>query len=88
MYDAMFDNWSYGFRPKRNAHQAILQTQSFLQHGYTWVVELDLAKFFDKVNHDKLMGLLMKRIEDKRVLKLIRSYLTTGIMEEGLVHRA
>ena len=85
MYDATFDNWSYGFRPKRNAHQAILQAQNFLQQGYIWVVELDLAKFFDKVNHDKLMGLLMKRIEDKRVLKLIRSYLTTGIMEDGLV---
>ena len=85
MYDATFDNWSYGFRPKRNAHQAILQAQSFLQQGYIWVVELDLAKFFDKVNHDKLMGLLMKRIEDKGVLKLIRSYLTTGIMEDGLV---
>jgi group II intron reverse transcriptase/maturase len=85
MYDATFDNWSYGFRPKRNAQQAILQAQSFLQQGYIWVVELDLAKFFDKVNHDKLMGLLMKRIEDKRVLKLIRSYLTTGIMEDGLV---
>ncbi|HSU51026.1 MAG TPA: group II intron reverse transcriptase/maturase [Segetibacter sp.] len=85
LYDATFDNWSYGFRPKRNAHQAILQAQNFLQQGYIWVVELDLAKFFDKVNHDKLMGLLMKRIEDKRVLKLIRSYLTTGIMEDGLV---
>lgn len=85
MYDPTFDNWSYGFRPKRNAHQAILQAQSFLQQGYIWVVELDLAKFFDKVNHDKLMGLLMKRIEDKGVLKLIRKYLTTGIMEDGLV---
>src|SRR5215210_6642685 len=85
MYDATFDNRSYSFRPKRNAHKAIVQAQSFLQQGYIWVVELDLAKFFDKVNHDKLMGSLMKRIEDKRVLKLIRSYLTTGIMEDGLV---
>src|SRR5215210_1472277 len=85
MYDATFDNRSYSFRPKRNAHKAIVQAQSFLQQGYIWVVELDLAKFFDKVNHDKLMGSLMKRIEDKRVLKLIRSYLTTGIIEDGLV---
>ena len=85
MQDARFDSWSYGFRPKRNAHQAVLQAQSFLEQGYAWVVELDLAKFFDKVNHDKLMGILMKTIEDKRVLKLIRSYLTTGIMEGGLV---
>jgi RNA-directed DNA polymerase len=85
MYDVDFDNWSYGFRPNRNAHQAILQAQSFLKEGYEWTVEIDLAKFFDRVNHDKLMGLLTKRITDKRVLKLIRNYLTTGIMEDGLV---
>ncbi|MDQ6844533.1 MAG: group II intron reverse transcriptase/maturase [Bacteroidota bacterium] len=85
MYDADFDEWSYGFRPKRNAHQAILQAQSFLGEGYEWTVEIDLAKFFDRVNHDKLMGLLMKRITDKRVLKLIRHYLTAGIMEGGVV---
>lgn len=85
MYDAKFDEWSYGFRPNRNAHQAILQAQNFLQEGYVWTVELDLAKFFDTVNHDKLMGILMKQIEDKRVLKLIRSYLNAGIMEGGIV---
>lgn len=85
MYDSTFDEWSYGFRPNRNAHQAILQAQSFLQEGYVWTVELDLAKFFDTVNHDKLMGILMKRIEDKRVLKLIRNYLKAGIMEGGVV---
>ena len=85
MYDVDFDEWSYGFRPNRNAHQAILQAQSFLKEGYEWTVEIDLAKFFDKVNHDKLMGLLMKRITDKGVLKLIRNYLTAGIMEGGMV---
>lgn len=83
-YDATFDEWSYGFRPKRNAHQAVNQARIFLQEGYEWTVEIDLAKFFDKVNHDKLMGTLMKSIEDKRVLKLIRSYLSAGIMEGGV----
>lgn len=85
MYDKTFDEWSYGFRPKRNAHQAILQAQYFLNEGYVWTVELDLAKFFDTVNHDKLMGILMKGIEDKRVLKLIRGFLRAGIMEGGMV---
>ena len=85
MYDEKFDDWSYGFRPNRNAHQAILQAQTFLQEGYVWIVELDLEKFFDTVNHDKLMGILMKGIEDKRVLKLIRSYLNAGIMEGGVL---
>ena len=85
IYDPTFDAWSYGFRPKRNAHQAILQAQTFLKEGYVWTVELDLEKFFDTVNHDKLMGLLSKSIKDKRVLKLIRSYLTAGIMEGGIV---
>jgi RNA-directed DNA polymerase len=80
-----FSENSYGFRPKRRAHQAVLQAERNLNEGYEWVVELDLEKFFDKVNHDKLMGLLAKKIEDKRTLKLIRSYLTSGIMEGGVV---
>ncbi len=83
-YDVTFDEWSYGFRPKRNAHHAVHQAQIFLQEGYEWTVEIDLAKFFDRVNHDKLMGTLMKSIADKRVLKLIRSYLSAGIMEGGV----
>jgi RNA-directed DNA polymerase len=83
-YDVTFDEWSYGFRPKRNAHQAVQQAQIFLQEGYEWTVEIDLSKFFDRVNHDKLMGTLAKSIEDKRVLKLIRSYLSAGIMEGGV----
>jgi len=80
-----FSNYSYGFRPNRNAHQAVLQAQAFLQEGKTWIVELDLEKFFDKVNHDKLMSLLEKKISDKRTLQLIRKYLTSGIMEGGVV---
>ena len=72
------------FRPGRNAHQAFLQAQSYLNEGYEYITELDLEKFFDKVKHDKLMGLLAKQIADKRTLKLIRSYLTRGIMEGGV----
>lgn len=84
-YEAEFSNYSYGFRIGRNAHQAVLQAQTNLNEGYEWVIELDLEKFFDRVNHDKLMGLLVKKISDKRILKLIRSYLNSGIMEDGVV---
>src|SRR5215210_7916208 len=83
-YEEEFSNYSYGFREGRSAHQAVLQAQQNLNEGYEWVVELDLEKFFDKVNHDKLMGLLAKKIADKRILKLIRSCLTSGIMEGGV----
>ena len=84
-YEEEFSNYSYGFREGRNAHQAVLQAQQNLNEGYEWIIELDLEKFFDRVNHDKLMGLLAKRIEDKLTLKLIRSYLNSGIMEGGMV---
>jgi len=84
-WEEEFSNHSYGFREGRNAHQAVLQAQANLNEGYEWVIELDLDKFFDRVNHDKLMGLLSKRISDKRTLKLIRSYLNSGIMGEGVV---
>jgi RNA-directed DNA polymerase len=84
-YEAEFSVNSYGFRPGRNAHQAVLQAKKYLEEGKEWIIELDLEKFFDRVNHDKLMGLLSKRIEDKRTLKLIRSYLNSGIMEGGVV---
>jgi len=83
-YEEEFSNYSYGFRPGRNAHHAVLQAQTNLNEGYEWVIELDLENFFDKVNHDKLMGLLVKKIRDKGTLKLIRSYLTSGIMEDGV----
>ena len=84
-YEGEFSNYSYGFRKGRNAHQAVMQAQQYLNEGYEWIIELDLDKFFDRVNHDKLMGLLAKRIEDKGTLKLIRSYLNSGIMEGGTV---
>lgn len=84
-YEPEFSVYSYGFREGRNAHQAVLQAKKYLDEGKEWIIELDLEKFFDTVNHDKLMGLLAKRITDKRTLKLIRSYLNSGIMEGGLV---
>jgi RNA-directed DNA polymerase len=85
MYEPAFSAHSYGFREGRNAHQAVLEAQHYLEEGKAWIVELDLDQFFDRVNHDKLMGTLAKRIEDKRTLKLIRSYLNSGIMEGGPV---
>lgn len=84
LYELDFSAHSYGFREGRNAHQAVLKAQGYLREGKDWIVELDLDQFFDRVNHDKLMGKLAKRIEDKRTLKLIRSYLNSGIMEGGL----
>lgn len=83
--DSIFSDNSYGFRPNRSAHQAISKAQEYIKTGYTWVVDMDLEKFFDRVSHDKLMGLLAKRIRDKRVLKLIRAILNSGVMEDGLV---
>jgi len=87
LWDHEFSENSYGFRPNKNAHQAVLQAQKFLNEGYDYVIELDLEKFFDKVNHDYLMYLLTIKITDKRVLKLIRKYLTTGMMEDGVVSK-
>jgi RNA-directed DNA polymerase len=84
-YEAQFSKNSYGFRPHRNAHQAVLQAQQYLQRGKTRVIELDLEKFFDTVNHDRLMHSLGKTISDNRTLDLIRRYLRIGMMEDGMV---
>src|SRR5450755_318078 len=84
-WDSTFSDHSYGFRPGRSAHQAVAQAQQYIAAGYGWVIDLDLEKFFDRVNHDKLMGQLAKRVEDKRLLKLIRAFLNAGVMENGLV---
>jgi RNA-directed DNA polymerase len=84
-WDPTFSNRSYGFRPGRSAHQAVAQAQQYIAAGYGWVVDLDLEKFFDRVHHDKLMGQIAKRVEDKRLLKLIRAFLNAGVMENGLV---
>jgi RNA-directed DNA polymerase len=84
-WDRTFSDHSYGFRPGRSAHQAVAQAQQYIAEGYGWVVDFDLEKFFDRVNHDKLMGQIAKRVEDKRLLKLIRAFLNAGVMENGLV---
>ena len=84
-WDPTFSDHSYGFRPGRSAHQAVAQAQQYISEGYGWVVDLDLEKFFDRVNHDRLMARMAQRIRDKRVLKLIRRFLQAGVMENGLV---
>ena len=84
-WDRTFSNHSYGFRPGRSAHQAVETAQQYIAEGYRWVVDLDLEKFFDRVNHDKLMVRIAERVSDKRVLKLIRAFLRAGVMEGGLV---
>jgi RNA-directed DNA polymerase len=86
-WDGTFSENSYGFRPGRSAHQAIASAQGFIEQGYQIVVDIDLEKFFDRVNHDILMSLIAKRESDKRLLKLIRAFLTAGVMENGLVTR-
>jgi group II intron reverse transcriptase/maturase len=83
--DPMFSESSYGFRPGRRAHDAVRQAQRHVQDGFRVVVDVDLEKFFDRVNHDVLMDRLAKRIADKAVLRLIRRYLTAGIMDHGVV---
>src|SRR3954462_2500459 len=84
-WDPTFSEHSFGFRPGRSAHQAVAQAQSYVAEGYEWVVDIDLEKFFDRVNHDILMDRVAKRISDKRLLRLIRAYLNAGVMENGLV---
>ena len=84
-WDPTFSEHSYGFRPGRSAKQAVAQAQRYIAEGYGWCVDFDLEKFFDRVNHDKLMGAIAKRVEDRRLLKLIRAFLNAGVMENGLV---
>src|ERR1700729_3302485 len=84
-WNPTFSQYSYGFRPRRSAHHAVAQAQRYIAQGRGWVIDLDLEKFFDRVNHDKLMGQIAKRVKDKRLLKLIRAFLNAGAMENGLV---
>src|SRR5579872_852271 len=84
-WDRTFSKHSYGFRPGRSAHQAVALAQQYIAEGHGWCVDLDLEKFFDRVNHDRLMGRIAKRVGDKRLLKLIRTFLNAGVMENGLV---
>jgi len=84
LFDPSFSESSYGFRPGRSAGQAVCQARDYIESGYRWVVDLDLEKFFDRVNHDLLMSRVARRVKDKRVLKLIRAYLESGVCEGGL----
>jgi RNA-directed DNA polymerase len=84
-FDETFSQESFGFRPGRSAHQAVKRAQAHIAAGYRWVVDVDLEQFFDRVNHDVLMARLAHRIEDKRILRLIRRYLQAGLLEGGLV---
>jgi RNA-directed DNA polymerase len=85
IFDPHFSESSYGFRPGRSAHDAVLKTRQYVEEGYRWVVDIDLEKFFDTVNHDMCMARVARRVKDKRLLTLIRRYLTSGIMHEGIV---
>ena len=84
-WEPCFSEYSYGFRPGRSAHQAIRQARKYIHEGYDWVVDIDLSKFFDRVNHDRLMARLATKVNDKDVLRLIRRFLEAGVMENGLV---
>lgn len=85
MFEEVFSPHSYGFRPGRSAHQAVQKSQEYIREGYDWVVDIDLEKFFDRVNHDMLMARVARVVKDKRVLKLIRAYLESGVMVNGVV---
>ena len=85
LYDPTFSDASFGFRPQRSAHQALDRAKEHVASGYRWVVDMDLEKFFDRVNHDILMSRIARRVKDKRILKLIRVFLQSGIMEGGVV---
>ena len=87
IFDPLFSDYSYGFRPGRSAHQAIEAARAHVAAGHRWCVELDLEKFFDRVNHDVLMAYIARQIEDKRVLRLIRRYLEAGVMSGGIASR-
>ena len=84
IFDPQFSPNSFGFRPGKRAHDAVKQAQSYIQEGYRWVVDMDLEKFFDRVNHDILMARVAGKVSDKRILRLIRAYLTAGVMIEGM----
>jgi group II intron reverse transcriptase/maturase len=85
LFETHFSPHSYGFRPRRSAHDAVKQAQTYVVEGYDWVVDIDLEKFFDQVNHDMLMARVARVVKDKRVLKLIRAYLESGVMLNGVV---
>ena len=85
IYEKVFSEYSYGFRPNRSCHDAITQALKYLNSGYEWVVDIDIEQFFDKVNHDKLIQILREQVNDSSVLNLIRKYLRAGVMEKGII---
>jgi len=85
VFDKHFSEASYGFRPGRSAHDAVLKAKEHIEQGYKWVVDIDIEKFFDRVNHDMLMARVARKVKDRRILKLIRAYLNSGVMANGVV---
>ncbi|WP_242993599.1 group II intron reverse transcriptase/maturase [Lachnotalea glycerini] len=85
IYEKIFSEYSYGFRPNRSCHDAIRQALEYLNSGYEWVIDIDIEQFFDKVNHDKLIQILREQVNNSSVLNLIRKYLGAGVMENGIV---
>lgn len=85
IYEPIFSEHSYGFRPNRSAHMAMEEVLYYLNEGYEWIIDLDIEKFFDTVNHDKLISILRENVNDKTTLHLIRSYLKAGVLDEGLI---
>jgi len=85
VFEPTFSDYSYGFRPNRSAQQAVQVARSYIEEGYTWVVDIDLAKFFDTVHHDRLMARMKQTVSDKQVLRLVNEYLKAGVMVNGVV---
>ena len=85
-YERYFSDFSYGFRPNRDCHKAVGKALDYLNEGYEWVIDLDIEKYFDTVNHDKLVSILRERINDATTLHLIRSFLKAGVMEDGFLY--
>ena len=85
IYEGIFSEYSYGYRPKRSCHDAIRQALEYLNSGYEWMIDIDIEQFFDKVNHDKLIQILREQVVDSNVLNLIRKFLRAGVMEKGIV---
>ena len=87
IFEPLFSDASYGYRPKRSAQQAILRIRDYVEEGYRWTVEVDLSKYFDTLNHELLLNILRRQVHDKRVINLIKKFLKSGVMENGLLVR-